>query len=223
VSEPTLPPDPLRRAFASYTEPAGGGCPPDESVWMAVARELPADQIREVVRHIAACGSCADAWRLAHATMEAEGLRTPNVPAPEPAWRSVWVIGPGLAAAALLVIGVLVERPFDAWRIGGPSAALRDAPRPAIEPLVEDGAMVDRGAIELRWSPGDPGARYDVRVATADLTVISQVYGLTGTAYTVPADAVAALPSGTRLFWQVTAVGTDQARITSPAFTLIIR
>jgi hypothetical protein len=212
----------MREAFAADTDPAPAGCPPAESIWMAVARELPTDDRRAIVRHTAECGSCADAWRLAHAAMASEGLPRASAEA-APAWRSMWVMGPGLAAAALLVIGVFIDRPFDTWRSPGPSTTLRDAPEASVQPLVADGAVLDRQALVLRWAPRAEGTRYDVRVATADLTIVSQAFGLTETAYTVPAEAVASLPADTRLFWQVTAVAADQARVTSPAFTVVIR
>jgi hypothetical protein len=212
----------MREAFAADTDPAAAGCPPAESIWMAVARELPPDDLRAIVRHTAECGACADAWRLAHTAMASEGLPRASAAA-APAWRSIWVIGPGLAAAALLVLGVLVDRPFDAWRSPGSSTTLRSAPESGVRSLIDDGAVLDRQAVVLRWAPRAEGTRYDVRVATGDLTIVSQAFGLTETSYTVPAGAVASLPPDTRLFWQVTAVGADQTRVTSPAFTVVVR
>ncbi len=211
--------DLLRTAFTSFGEvtPGAGDCPPAERIWMAVRGELPPRDIKPIVLHTSVCGACAEAWRIAHgAASEVQVVRAPDRPG---AWRSVWVWGPGLAAAALLLIGLVVDGPFD-LSDRGPSTQYRDSATTGIRSLLPDNAELDRNELVLRWSPGPEGSRYNIKVLTEDLTIVSQSFSLPTSEYTIPVTAVSSLPSGTRLLWQVEAVGKDQPRQSSPTYTV---
>jgi hypothetical protein len=205
----------LRRAFAAVDASIGApaACPSADHIWMAVCGELSHSETSAVVLHTAACAWCAEAWRLAHAASRDR----PRAAAAVPAWRSVWVWGPGLAAAALLVLGVLSERPPRAADPGGP-AQYRESPEGVIEPLIADGAIVSRDALLLRWKPGPEGSRYNVRVMTADLTPVATAGSIAATEYAVPAAALEKVPSGARLLWQIDTLSPDAPRRTSPTF-----
>jgi hypothetical protein len=210
--------DRLQRAFSTFDgEPPIGGCPEADAIWMAVRAELPSDATRAIVLHTAACASCAEAWRIAHGARQ----RTAQ-PVAAPAWRSVWVWGPGLAAAALLLVSLLNQ---SAISLPGrrPSPQYREQVAPVVTALVADAQPLDRAAFVLRWTPGPDGAHYNVRVTTEDLTVIARAWSLGAPQYQVPPASLAALPAGTRLLWQVDVLARDQPRRSSSTFTVLLR
>lgn len=214
----------LRQAFSSLDEDpaAASGCPPTDQIWMAVMGELPQRHTSDVILHTAACPACADAWRRAHdarLALQSAG----DLPARRPAaWRSAWVWGPGLAAAALLLIGVFIEPLFDLSRRGNSPTYRQDSGR-AIRPLIPDGAALDRRDMMLRWSPGPEGSRYNLRLTTEDLTVVDRAWSLDSPEYRIPPSTVQSLPSGSKLLWQVDVISPDQARHTSPTFIVRLR
>src|SRR5262249_18733624 len=150
------------RALGEGSRP-GETCPPPERLWATLARELPPEERRDVIDHIAGCASCAEAWRLA-VEIHPEPLST--TPSASRTWL-VRVFAPtslvplAAAAALLLAVGgglVLVQRPKTStpgYREAGPSP---------ITSLLSEREPLSREAFRLRWSPGPEGARYDVRV-----------------------------------------------------------
>lgn len=211
----------LQRAFAAtgWDAAPGDECPSAERVWMAVRGELPHLETSHIILHTATCAACAAAWRLAHST-GADAPREPHAAAP--AWRSVWVWGPGLAAAALLVTGLLGDLPLRLRESPAP-VSYREGAEAAIQSLLPDGAELPRDALVLRWSPGPPGSRYNVRVMTEDLSWIAGAWSIDSTQYQVPAEAVAALAAGAKLLWQVDVDAPDQPRRTSSTFILRVQ
>jgi hypothetical protein len=87
---------------------------------------------------------------------------------------------------------------------------------------VPEGRPLPRSQCVLRWSPGRPGSRYDVRVATEALEPVATGRGLGVAEYRVPDEALASLPGGTKLLWQVEALLPDGSRWTSPTFVVRI-
>lgn len=56
----------LRAAFAQpAASPQPQSCPSLSEIWEGVHDELPADRLRDVIDHLAACSACAEAWRVA--------------------------------------------------------------------------------------------------------------------------------------------------------------
>lgn len=110
--------DRLREAFAADAAPGTADCPPPDRIWDAVNGLLDPAAVADLAEHIAACGSCAEAWRIAReaAAQAVPAAVVPFSPAPTPRRPSyAW---PLLAAAATLVLAVA------GWRL------LRDAPPP---------------------------------------------------------------------------------------------
>src|SRR5436305_14186272 len=95
-----------RAAFAEPdAAPDPASCPTPETLWSAVRGELPAQQMGEVLDHVAACAACAEDWRLA-AEINRQEERAAAAPGK---------VIPGrfgqrrpLAAAAALAAGLLI-------------------------------------------------------------------------------------------------------------------
>lgn len=211
----------LRAAFAAAAPaPDPESCPAPETIWAAVAGELPPRELRQVVEHVAACAACAEDWRLA-----AE-IERPSSAAAVPGkvihgrfgrWRP-------LAAAAALAAGLLVA--VGIYRSGGfgpGEPAYREAEGEAIRSLLPAGEALPRQGAVLRWTPLPGAESYDVRVSTEDLRVLSTARDLREAEYRVPASALAGLPSGSRLLWQVDALFPDASRRSSPTFRATVR
>lgn len=211
MTTPSADVDRLRRAFADLVEhaaPPAGGCPSPDRLWWAARGELPAAESRALVLHTAECPWCAEAWRLAlelrseaHAEKPARlGTRW---------WGGALPMAAAVTAVALAA-GVLLQQ-------DGP-ARYRAQERGAVRALVAEDRPLPRAACVLRWSSAGEGARYDLRVATTALAVVYSTRNLSATEEQVPASALAALPAGTRLLWQVEAVAADGTRTASATF-----
>jgi hypothetical protein len=217
VSEMDL--EALRRAFAAGPSmaPAPAECPSPATIWMAVRGELPADELRTAIDHLASCPACTEEWRLARSFGElSEPAAAASEPQPPPRWQlrtlTVWLTAAGLAAA-LGVGGLLWRAPLPALR-GGPAAP--SAPRL----VAAAGEPRPRERCVLRWA-GPEGARYDVEVRTLAGRRVSQVRGLAVGSYLVPAAHLAPLAPGTVLAWQVSATLPDGRRsVSNGTFTL---
>lgn len=225
----------LRAAWRTTAEdaPAAGDCPSPEEVWDAAHGRLDHDGLRRVLDHTARCGPCAEDWRLAVDVGAAEeegdlrsedaGRREVPIPIARPASprtpsRRWWT---GLAAAAVLAFGLGLGLAVQEWR--QPDAPVyRQGGEAAVVPAVPDGAALPRDAFELRWE-GPPGAvEYDLQVTTPDLRVVDVRRNLEEPRHQVPAGALAGLPDGTRLYWQVEATLESGDVTVSPTFAVEI-
>ena len=185
----------------------GPDCPEPHALWAV------ADGSGEpsVLDHVAACGSCQEAIRLARELARAP---TSNVVAlPSRRWTPVAVIGGALAAG---IIGVLLLR--------------TPAPEPAPDVMRGDldvplralsGDRLPRAAAELRWTAGPEGTVYDVRVMNERLDTLAEATELDEPRWTIPAAALADDEDGA-LQWQVTARTPDGRRMQSPTWTVQI-
>jgi anti-sigma factor RsiW len=131
-------------------------------------------------------------------------------------WRP---LATGLIAATMMAaVGLGIWRPWSpqkpqvAQRAGNETELLRS--------LVDPEQTLPRQAFVLSWEvePTWQDARFSVIVTREDLTPVAEAYGLEETRYEVPAEALAALPAGARLFWRVEAVRPDGTRFRSPTF-----
>jgi hypothetical protein len=217
----------LRNAFASGSQetPAPAVCPAPEKVWDAVHGKLPADEVREIVQHTAACAACAEDWRLAH-MMQGQEEAVEAVPAPlRFAPRSVSfhrLRTFGLAAAAALALVFVGVQYFQAPQQQGPkqSDTYREEPRQIkLESLVPAGTPLDRDHFVLRWTAPVAGATYIIRVTTEeDTRPVASVEGLKAAEYQVPASALKDIPGGSRLLWRVEADLPESGHVSSPTF-----
>jgi putative zinc finger protein len=211
----------LRAAFPGggleWTSQPGPECPTPGQLWSTLRRELPDDERRAVVEHLASCPSCAEAWRLAVAVAreEAPGLSV------APPRRSA-VSGPRRGFVLLLAAATMVLALGAIWRWRVPQLpappGFREASDPAVHSLLPEGKVLPRDACQLRWSAGPPGSRYDLRVTTESLQVVVTAQGLSEPSHRVPEAALALLAPGSRLLWRVEVLLPDGHRVDSPTF-----
>jgi hypothetical protein len=205
----------LRKAFQSLAETADGECSIEdrERIWLALTGKLPAPERRELVDRMAREPALAEAWRIASEL--AEALPTDATrPIRHPLLR--WSRSLAAAAAVVIIVAagvVLVNRSLS--RVD----TLRTSDELVVETLVPDDAALPREAFRLRWTPGPPGSRYQVRVTTEDLRVVAAASDLTMAELVVQAEALAQVAPGTRLLWQVDVIGPDGSRSSSRTFT----
>ena len=225
MSQDTQELERLRAAFAvPDPAPNPAACPAPEAIWAAVRGELPPRELREVVEHTAVCASCAEDWRLA---VEIERQSAASQTATVPAGRVIqgrfgrlrtWTAAAALAAGLLVAVGL--------YRTGGfgpQEPTFREAQGTTVRSLLAEGQALPRQGAVLRWSPVPGAASYDVRISTEDLRLVDTAQGQTATEYRVPESALAELPAGTKLLWQVEAVLPDGTRQSSPTFTNPLR
>jgi hypothetical protein len=76
----------------------------------------------------------------------------------------------------------------------------------------------------LRWSPVPGAESYDVRISTEDLRrLVLTAQSLKTASYAIPESALAGLPPGSKLLWQVDAVFPDGSRRSSATFGVEVR
>ncbi|MBJ6761210.1 hypothetical protein JGU66_10580 [Myxococcaceae bacterium JPH2] len=205
----------LRAAFQS-----GEGVVPTseeaERIWLVVTGASTPAQRAEVLERVAADPSWAQAWRLAHALSVAAASATPMdsalgertaARAREPGareGRTRFVMRRPLwsAMAAMLVVGLA-----GLWvtRVDEGSGTYRGAETATVVSELSEGAVLARADCVLRWRGGPEGTRWSVRFSSEDLRVVHRVERLERNVYRVPAEVLAPLPSGARVFWQVEA------------------
>ena len=210
-----------RAAFAETdAAPDPASCPTPETIWSAVRGELPPEQMREVVDHVAACAACAEDWRLAAELVRQEERAAVGpgkvIPGRFGQWRPLAAVA-ALAAGLLIAVGVYrTNQPV-------PEPTYREAQHAGIRSLLPEGQALPRQAAVLRWSPLAGAVSYDVEVSTEDLRPIATAKGQTATEYRIPESALKGLPSGARLLWQVGAVRPDGTHENSPTFITPVR
>ena len=101
---------------------------------------------------------------------------------------------PWLAAAAVLLVGAAVGVVFQLTPAPRDDT-FRDADHYVIEPLVQPDATLPRDAFRLRWTPGPPDSRYQVRVTTEDLRVLTTASDLTVPELVLGSDLLSGLRS----------------------------
>ncbi len=170
--------------------------------------ELPPHALREVVDHTARCAACAEDWRLAVEVDRPSAAQEDSAPDDLPGrliagrfggWRAV-AAATALAASLLVAVGIYRQ----AGVPGQPT--YREPQQATVHSQLVAGQALPRQAAVLRWTPLAGATSYDVSASTEDLRPVANAHGQTATRYSLPAAALAALPPGTRLLWQVDAV-----------------
>jgi hypothetical protein len=201
----------LRSAFAARVDVAGTGaeCPPADRLWSAVQGQLGPDEVRPLVAHIAACGACAESWRLARelGADDAAVQLAARRPVAARGRFTAWAAG---IAATIALAAVFVQRPAPSDFREGAGAAIRS--------LVPESRALSRHRLLLRWDGAPPGSSYAVQVATDGLEPVADARGLSAPEYLVPPERLASLPAGTKLLWRVEAVAPGGARLVSGTF-----
>ena len=204
----------LRTQFqGSQVTPVDDACPTPEELWALTRGELASDSARRVVLHSSRCASCAAALRIA---VEMGEQLEPRAAAPNVFPLRRLTVGLGLAAAiaaTIVVVPRLSPTDIEVHERGGAEDGVRSlvpsTPRP-------------RSRLVLEWSAYPGALRYRVTLASADLHVLLQKEGVTGTRVEVPESVLTSIPSGARLVWEVEAILPDGRAIKSAAFDLTI-
>jgi hypothetical protein len=203
----------LRAAFTALGDDAAPGvdCPDPARLWDGAHGALDAADRDALLDHVAGCGACIEAWRLARA-VAGDDVALPESAAPSRArW---WVAGgAAVAAAAALVV----------WSRAGGDA---DAPHPPtfrgetspIASAIGDREVLPRDAFTLRWQPVGPDARYRVIVMTEALDPIHDATVVGAPELTVPAAQLASVAAGATLLWRVEASPPGAAPVRSATF-----
>lgn len=198
----------LRQAFAALGETAAPGpdCPEPDRLWAVATGEAPPSERHEIIAHMASCASCASAFRLARGLSE-EKKEASVIHRSWARWTPV--VG---ALAAVLLLAILVP---GLWR--SQPSPYRGGQDQEIRSLLDDPAL-PRDQAELRWSPGPPGSRYEVRVLTRDGVEIAVEPDLEAPRYRIPPSVLTGLPEDTILYWQVKVLRPDGKSSASKTF-----
>jgi Putative zinc-finger len=213
----------LRKAFAVSLGPAPEpeACPPSDRIWLAVRGELPPDELREILDHVATCHACAEDWRIAMAFEEES--RAGLVAAP-PSTRSRSVVArfrPWLAAAAVILVSVV------GFQLQGPKPNFRfgEVQTVEVESLLKD-ASIPRQHFVLSWKDVPEAASYNLTVSTFSkdsMETLVQEEGVTATSYKVPESVLANLKPGAKVLWNVTPVSQDGGLLHGRTFQAFVQ
>ena len=208
--------DLLRRAFESLAGSTASQCTEEDldRVWLAVNGYLFAAGRRNLVERLGTNPALAEAWRVAHELQRSLPVAVAGK-RHEAWWSASW-----LAAAAVLMLAVTAVFVVRGGR--PPDDTTRDAGRYTIESRVTRDAL-PRDAFRLRWSPALQDARYQVRVTTEDLRVLTTAADLTEPELVVDRDRLADVMPGARVFWQVEVTLANGERETSPTFVVRVK
>jgi len=136
-------------------------------------------------------------------------------------------IGPAVLAAIILYAALVVAVGLGV-RFLGPGPATEEEPIYRAQESDwlllegEDGEVLPRESFFLRWSDGPEGGTYHIRVMTEELELVAEARRLEQSEFQVPAAALMEFPSGSRIFWQVTAHLPDGRRIDSDSFLAVV-
>ena len=206
----------LREAFQALGDASQQALSPDEvdRVWQAVSGTLPAAERRDLVERMAADPALAATWRVA------QELQRASAPGASAARTSrSWVLA-GLAAAAVLLIGVTIS----VYQRRAPDEnTFRSGGTYAVASLVQPDATLPRDRFRLRWTPGPQGSRYQVTVTTEDLRVLTTVQALTMAELTVEGGLLADVAPGGRVLWQVVATLPGGESVSSQTFVVRVQ
>lgn len=205
----------LRTAFQGSQASVDEPCPSPDELWAVTRGELDQERVRPIVLHSSRCARCGSALRIAlEMGKEVSPAAAPTNVVPLRRVRLGAAIGLAAAIAATVVI-VPRLRQVDSGihERGGTAEGIRSmvpgTPRP-------------RSGLVLEWSPYPAAVRYQVSLAAPDLHVVFQKTGVSGTRVEVPEAALASVPHGGRLVWNVEATLPDGRTVQSPAFDLVI-
>jgi hypothetical protein len=205
----------LREAFASLEGHGADARVDPERVFDALHGDVSREERQLVVEQLLTNPAAAEAWRLAREmrpdAVESAAERDPKQSTRPATWKRMAV-----GAAAVLAVGL-------AWQLIQPheegEPTYRSVESRAIRSALAQGTELSRTQPVLRWT-GMDGARYRVRVLTADLQVLEESAGSSAREHTLSPETLGRIPPGGRLLWQVEARLPGEGVITSPTFSL---
>ena len=208
----------LRAALASLAEDEHWPEPNVERIYAAVHGGLGVDERRAVIDELVRNPRAAQAWQLARELAPEGSTDRIAVPNARRSWVAprawTWMAA---AASVLLVVALGTQVRFTTPE----TPAYRSAESRRIESRLRADAL-SRAEPVLRWTPVE-GARYRVRVLTADLDLIEEAEDLAASEYRVSAGAMQRIGAGQRILWQVEARVPGTTPITSPTFSVQVQ
>ncbi len=205
---------PLREAFASLRGEDTSDPVDSERIFDALHGSGSPEERQAVVEQLLTNPAAAEAWRLAR-EMRPDAAVEGDLESAPPEWRRpaawTWM---SVAAAALLAVGLGWQ--VSQWREAEEPVYRSSESRTIASAL--PGADLSRTQPVLRWS-GVEGARYRVRVLSADLQVLEESEETPAPQYSLSAQALARIPPGGQILWQVDARIPGEEVITSPTFS----
>lgn len=216
--------DALRRSWAAADREQVGTEAPRvaadaERIWRAVSGELPPEEVQALAEEAARDAELAHAWRLAlelRASMPQPSAERRLVRFPAAGAPLRWAIAATLAVAIGAGLWLRLDQ--------GPVVIRGGEPGSTIAALVAEGSPLSRRDFHLRWTPlADRGARYTLRLTTADLRLIAEAPDLATADHQVPPRALAGVPPGATLLWQVDARLPGGAVVSSTTFHVVLR
>jgi hypothetical protein len=205
----------LREALASI-ESDGIREPVDAArIFDALHGDLSPEERYAVIEQLVRDPAAAAAWRLAREMAPDTAPRAAVNRGPETPRRSARLRWIAVAAAAMLAVAVAQWLP----RRAADEPVYRNVESRAIASALPPGAELSRARPVLRWT-GVDGARYRVRVLTSDLQLLDESTETSGREYTVAPEALARIPPGGHLLWQVEARIPGEGMVASPTFTV---
>jgi hypothetical protein len=191
----------------------GSGCPDAETLWRSARDELAPEEREEIILHNAGCTACALAWRIAH-DLAREGQAARPVTEERPGRLRRW---PSLALAATVVLVAGLGVTWLTQKPGSPQA-LRTQQGDRIENALDEAVALPREDLVLRWTEGQPGAVYQVKVTTESLDILAEESGLERPELRLAPELLEELPPGSRLYWRVSARLSDGRTLESDTF-----
>jgi hypothetical protein len=203
----------LRQAFAALRDDGTSEAVDSERIFDALHGDMSAEDRHAVVDQLLSSPAAAESWRLAR-EMTPEPVGDAHLDRTLESRRPATWQWMSVAAAVLLAAGLGWQ--LGPWRQAG-EPAYRGVESRAIASAIQ-GADVRRAQPVLRWS-GAEGARYRVRVMTADLQLLHESMEVATREYTIGPDVLARVAPGSQLLWQVEARIPGEGVITSPTFS----
>ena len=162
--------DDLQRAFAGLSRDAtfGASCPEPDRLWSAARGELAPADVEALTEHVATCGACAEAWRVARDFGgEASPAEAGGQVGPAEAGRYTWH---WLAAAAAVLAAIAATLYFSSSPLVAPQPRIAVGP-PATPPTFL--VALDKPPIRvstryaLTWRGADDGKKFLEALNTA--------------------------------------------------------
>ena len=191
--------------------------PDPETIWSAVAGELPVDEIERLVEQMAEDSELAADWRIALEIHRAQTAEVPGVVLQmHRRWRTY--LAAAAASIALLFLGGLFLFTPDP-----PETVYRGQENPEIRALIEPGAALPREQFVLRWTSLGDGTTYDLVVSDTNLKILAELRGLTESQVSIASSDLASIPRDGQVRWQVTATDREGTQLRSRTFETRVR
>ena len=186
---------------------------PLSDAWPRLAAgELPPTEVAPLLDHATGCSRCFAALTVARSLREEEPAAVHPIEAARSATRHRgWIAALAAAAAFVAIVSLRRAEP--------PEPVYRGT---ATGPAPTSAEALPRDAMRLSWTPGPLGSRYDIVVHDERLVPIAEARDLTEATWMVPAGSLRALPSGSRVVWQVTVILPDGLELRLPTWHTMV-